>query len=186
MTREWITPKAYIYLARQVLGDIDLDPASSHFAQRNVEATTYFTPEEDGLSRQWFGRVWLSPPNGRNGMPDFTGKLIDEFCAGRIDEAICLVPNSTDTRWFHRMAGLRMPACFKRGRVRFESPGVEGATPPNGQTFFYFGERHERFRAIFRPIGTVWNSVADCKSMADICQRDRLTAATNRAQQVAA
>lgn len=177
---EWITPRPFIWLARQVLGDIDLDPASSIAAQRNVEAATYYTPDDNGLSRPWFGRVWLSPPNGRKGMPDFTGKLLDEFCSSRVTEAIALVPNCTDTEWFHRLAGMHMPMCVKRGRIRFESVERKSSTPANGQTFFYFGNNSGRFKSVFGPIGTVSRVIADCVSMADTCAAYREEAAKNR------
>lgn len=154
---EWVTPKAYVYLARQVMGDIDLDPASSDFAQRNVGARWYYTPEQDGLTLRWFGRVWLSPPNGRGLFPAFTGKLVDEFTAGRVTEAVALVPNNTDTAWYHRMAAVPgMRACWKTGRIRFETKDRKPGTPAQGQTFFYFGTNHDRFRDTFKPIGTVW------------------------------
>ncbi|TIL56057.1 MAG: hypothetical protein E5Y79_31565 [Mesorhizobium sp.] len=185
MSAEWVTPKAYIYLARMVMGDIDLDPASSEFAQLNVGARTYYTPERDGLSQPWFGRVWLSPPNGRRGAPDFTGKLIDEFCSGRVEEAIVLTPNATDTVWHHRLAGLRHPACFKRGRVRFESPDRASSMPANGQTFFYLGERQQRFKEVFSQIGHVWRAVTDAKTMAEICEADRRAAQIGRAARAA-
>src|SRR5262249_56141272 len=59
---EWYTPARYIELAREVLGEIDLDPASSAKAQEIVKAQRYFTLEQDGLIRPWHGRVWLNPP----------------------------------------------------------------------------------------------------------------------------
>jgi hypothetical protein len=42
---EWFTPPDIIELARSVLGEIDLDPASHAIAQQTVRATTFF--------RQW-------------------------------------------------------------------------------------------------------------------------------------
>jgi hypothetical protein len=59
---EWYTPARFIDLARKVMGGIDLDPASSDIAQETVQATTYFTKDDDGLSREWAGKVWLNPP----------------------------------------------------------------------------------------------------------------------------
>jgi len=58
---EWFTPSEYIELARLVLGEIDLDPASHRVAQKIVKAKTFFTPDRDGLTQEWHGRVWLNP-----------------------------------------------------------------------------------------------------------------------------
>ena len=173
MSAEWVTPKQYVNLARKVMGEIDLDPASSEFSQRNVQAANYFTPQQDGLSRPWFGRVWLCPPNGRNTMRDFTAKLIEDFAACRVTEAIVLVPNAGDTRWYHRLAGLRLPVCLVSGRIRFESPTGKSSIAPNGQTFFYLGDNPERFKEVFSTVGRVWKTEVDSKEMAAICIADR-------------
>jgi len=53
---EWYTPAGVIEAAREVLGGIDLDPASSETANRTVGAPRYFTEEDDGLARDWHGR----------------------------------------------------------------------------------------------------------------------------------
>lgn len=150
---EWITPRPYIHLAKLVMGDIDLDPASSEVAQRNVGAQKYLTREHDGLTQQWFGRVWLSPPNGRGAMAAFTGKAIEEFKVGRITEAIILVPNSLDTAWAHRLMTLDIPFTCLQGRICFELPTRKGTTPANGQVFFYLGNQRQRFIDKFRPLG---------------------------------
>ncbi|MFZ1109005.1 MAG: hypothetical protein WAN43_11770 [Rhodomicrobium sp.] len=59
---DWYTPAPYLEAAREVLGAIDLGPATSKSAQQNVQAREYFTREDDGLSLDRFGRVWLNPP----------------------------------------------------------------------------------------------------------------------------
>lgn len=40
----------------------DLDPASPADGAGFVPAATRYTRRDDGLSREWFGRVWLNPP----------------------------------------------------------------------------------------------------------------------------
>lgn len=59
---EWYTPPKFIELARQVMGGIDLDPATSEVANRVVQAPKIFTAEDDGRAQQWSGRVWMNPP----------------------------------------------------------------------------------------------------------------------------
>ena len=44
---EWYTPKKYIEAARIVMGNIDLDPASSKMANEIVKAPAYFTRDDD-------------------------------------------------------------------------------------------------------------------------------------------
>src|SRR4249920_3702239 len=47
---EWYTPKKFIEAVRKVLGAIELDPASSEHANRNVQATTFYDETVDGLT----------------------------------------------------------------------------------------------------------------------------------------
>jgi hypothetical protein len=59
---EWYTPKEYIEAARQVLGEIHLDPASNSLANDIVQAATFYTAEDTGLDKDWRGNVWMNPP----------------------------------------------------------------------------------------------------------------------------
>ena len=59
---EWYTPQDYVEAARFVLGAIDLDPASAPRAQEWIKAKTFFTEQDDGLTKEWRGRIWLNPP----------------------------------------------------------------------------------------------------------------------------
>jgi DNA N-6-adenine-methyltransferase (Dam) len=61
---EWFTPAEFLAVVRAALGTIDLDPASSDEAQQIVQATNYFTKEQDGLKKEWYGKVYLNPPYG--------------------------------------------------------------------------------------------------------------------------
>jgi DDE superfamily endonuclease len=49
---EWYTPAEHVELVREVLGGIDLDPASNDKAQEVVRAAAYFTKADDGLVLQ--------------------------------------------------------------------------------------------------------------------------------------
>lgn len=62
---ELITNYDLIAAANALMGNIDLDPASSKFANDYVQAEHYYTPSDDGLNQQqWFGNVYVFPPNG--------------------------------------------------------------------------------------------------------------------------
>jgi ParB family chromosome partitioning protein len=151
---EWFTPPEYIELARQVLGEIDLDPASSDEAQRIIQAAQYFTKADDGLKQEWCGRIWLNPPYAQPFIAEFASKMVAERCAGRVEAAIMLTHNYTDTAWFHELAGEAAAICFTRGRVKFYS-GDEIAAPTQGQAFFYFGDEVSLFVERFKSIGFV-------------------------------
>jgi hypothetical protein len=62
---ELITSNDLISAAHALLGEIDLDPASSDFANEYVGAKKHYTPSDDGLNAQeWAGKVYLFPPSG--------------------------------------------------------------------------------------------------------------------------
>ena len=52
---EWHTPPELVEKIRFVLGEIDLDPASSEGANKRIRAITYYTREMDGLLYRWGG-----------------------------------------------------------------------------------------------------------------------------------
>jgi phage N-6-adenine-methyltransferase len=164
---EWYTPQDYLDAVRDVLGSIDLDPASSRIAQRAVKAAAYFTTDDDGLTKEWRGRVWLNPPYAQPDIADFVAKLITEYRAGHVTEAIMLTHNFTCTRWFYQAATAARAFCLTLGRIRFVDPDGNLASPTNGQCFFYFGHRPDAFAARFADIGFVagpWGDAVDDRS----------------------
>ena len=71
---EWWTPAVYIDAVREVMGSIDLDPASCAKANAVVGATVFYSEREHGELHEWTGRVFLNPPYGKPGMA-----LIEKF-----------------------------------------------------------------------------------------------------------
>jgi hypothetical protein len=104
---EWYTPPEYIELARTVLGNIDLDPASNAQAQKTVRADRYFTAADDGLTQEWRGRVWLNPPYSQPLISHFIKKLVDEVGAGNVTEAVLL----THKLHRHEMVPCQLCSC---------------------------------------------------------------------------
>jgi phage N-6-adenine-methyltransferase len=150
---ERYTPAEYIEAARKALGEIDLDPATSKLAQETVRAVEYFTADDDGLKRDWYGRVWLNPPYHRDLAPKFIDKLVAEVFSGRVTAAIALTNNCTDTEWFSTAMKVCQAICFTRGRIKFTVPNSGEVLPTQGQAFFYFGNDTAAFEIAFSHIG---------------------------------
>lgn len=146
---EWYTPKKYIDMAREVLGRIDIDPASNPFANQVVQATTYYTKEDDGLTKEWQGKMWLNPPYS-----SIIAEFINKTCNSDV-EAIVLTNNSTDTKWFAQAANNCDAICFTYGRINFYDDTDKKSSPTNGQAFFYFGDNIDKFNQVFKEIGFV-------------------------------
>jgi ParB family chromosome partitioning protein len=140
-----------------VLGAIDLDPASCELANETVKAERFYSEQDDGLTKEWTGRVWMNPPYGSDLIGQFTEKFAKEYTAGNITEGIVLVNNATETAWFCNMMTAASAVVFPRGRIRYNSPTKESNAPIQGQAFIYFGEHYNRFLDVFRGIG--WGAV---------------------------
>lgn len=152
---EWYTPVEYIEKARIVLCKIDLDPASSDYAQERIKALCFHTISDDGLKQRWKGKVWLNPPYAQPAISDFVKKMVEEVTAGNVEEAIMLTHNYTDTGWFHMAESVCAAICFTRGRIKFEKSDGTIAAPTQGQAFFYYGSNLDLFKTVFSEIGFV-------------------------------
>jgi hypothetical protein len=153
----WRTPPRYLEAARAVLGEIDLDPASSEVANQTVKATRYFTREDDGLSRPWHGSVFCNPPYGKSANQSnqglFAAKLVAEYEAGRVRAAILLINLYYGYEWF---APLReRPMCLVDHRICFIDPATneEGEEAKASSVFIYFGSECRQFFKVFCQFG---------------------------------
>ena len=149
------TPEKVISSVKEVLGDIDLDPASNLIAQDIVKARKYYTEKEDGLNKVWYGRVFLNPPYKYPLIENFINKLIEEYQIKNVISAILLTNNNTDTNWFHKASYVSSAICFTKGRINFYKEDGTITQPTNGQTFFYFGRNREVFINVFSKQGMV-------------------------------
>jgi phage N-6-adenine-methyltransferase len=150
---EWYTPDAYIRCATAVLGQIDLDPASSDIANERVKAAKFFSQEDDGLSHNWSGNVWMNPPYESGLIGKFCDKLVAEYQSGNVTGAIVLVNNATETGWFRTLIGEAVAVCFPHGRVRFLDPVGNLGAPLQGQAVLYFGDNDDLFNKTFSELG---------------------------------
>lgn len=128
-TDEWATPQATFDALSAEFGPFDLDPCAT---AENAKAPTYYTRDDDGLTKPWFGRVFVNPPYGRG-----IGKWVeraswvampDEYGDAPADLVVCLLPARTDTKWWHDYV---IPCAseirFLRGRLKFG--GAKNSAP---------------------------------------------------------
>lgn len=153
---EWYTPADYIELAREVMGGIDTDPASSDIANQTVQAAQIYTAEENGLTQTWAGRVWMNPPYAQPLISEFADAVASKYEAGEIEQACVLVNNGTETAWFQRILQSASAVCFPRSRIRFVDPeGKPSGAPLQGQAVLYLGKNPDTFADVFSAKGTV-------------------------------
>jgi DNA N-6-adenine-methyltransferase (Dam) len=145
----------YLDAVREVLGTIDLDPASSHDAQQTVQAARFYTAQENGLARAWYGRMFLNPPYAQPLIELFITRLVEEFRVGHVSEAILLTNNSTETHWFRTAEAAASRLCFTKKRIPFVDTQGHRVSPTNGNVFFYFGAQEARFREVFQAFGVI-------------------------------
>lgn len=119
--QEWLTPPEII----QALGPFALDPcAPPHSRRIRDTAHTHYSKEEhgDGLAREWFGRVWLNPPYGRE-----TFKWLAKLAEHK--SGIALIFARTETNGFHKEIWEKAHSIFFfKGRISFGATGT--ANPP--------------------------------------------------------
>jgi len=149
---EWYTPKCYIESARLVMGVIHLDPASSEIANKTVNSNLFYTQEDDGLTKEWFGNIWMNPPYSQPLIFQFISKLVE---SKGVNQAIVLVNNGTETQWGQLLLSNSSAVCFHQSRIRFiDKYGNLGQAPLQGQMICYIGSNVNNFINEFKKYGT--------------------------------
>lgn len=167
---EWYTPRAYVEAAHDVMGGIDLDPASHEEANATVKATRFFSEQDNGLMNRWYGRVFLNPPGGL--VPEFWQK----FIAGEFVEGIWIGYSLEQLQTLQCIGAtqtpLDFPMCVPFKRIAFVENAAKKAaridkmiaagkipnqksSPSHANYITYIGDRTHEFRRVFRQFGQV-------------------------------
>ena len=165
-----------------MLGEIDLDPASSVAANKQVKAKYFYGYSKkefvDGMFMPWRGRVWMNHPFGRaeaacsencqkhlenpshrhhtipwHGNSAWVTKLIDE-CREGVTEALCITYACTSEAWFQPL--IAHPQCFLTPRTNYFLPDgkiKKGVT--KGSVVTYLGKDVKSFHKAFRQFGEI-------------------------------
>ena len=165
VSNDWLTPKWIIDSARELMGGIDLDPATD--GSNPTEAMYWM--DEFGLEARWDitqpwgpepSRVWLNPPGGRGqkryGTTSISAqwwhKLMDEYFDGRVSEFMCMGFNlnilqttQVDDSW----APTDFHYCIFKKRIAYDKlvggERVTGTAPPHPSCLIYSGRIAETY-----------------------------------------
>lgn len=134
-TDEWYTPIEII----KALGEFDLDPCAPVNPLWQT-ARIMYNKNDDGLTKEWFGRVWLNPPYSSPLITRFIKKMADH------DNGIALLFNRCDNVMFHDIIFPTAAAIkFLRKRIRFYRPdGTQGSSPGCGSVLIAWGEENAK------------------------------------------
>lgn len=136
-TDEWYTPRWII----DELGPFDLDPCAPPADARPFEiAPTSYTKEDDGLTRDWHGIVWMNPPYSRLPLRRFCEKM-----AAHGNGIALLVNRQDNLLWQEVIFPTAASMIFMRHRVKFlrpvgsKRPEVERIQPDGHSSSPFFG-----------------------------------------------
>lgn len=130
-TDEWYTPSS-VFDALNTTFDLDpCSPGANHW----VPAKHVFMKEDDGLSQDWFGFVFMNPPfGGRNGHIPWLHKFLAH------SHGIAMVRAYTSAAWFHETVVEADGVLFPLGKTKFIRPdGSIGKSPGSGSVLIAMG-----------------------------------------------
>jgi len=132
---EWLTPPEII----RALGEFDLDPCAPVVRPWEM-ARHHYTMLDDGLKREWAGRVWCNPPYGREAAAWLAR------CAEHGD-AMALIFARTETAMFFEQVWDKADALlFIEGRLHFHHVDGRRAEANGGapSVLVAYGKRNAR------------------------------------------
>ncbi len=129
-TVEWLTPPELV----KSLGEFDLDPCTP-LNPPFVHANLNYNIKDDGLSKEWLGRIYMNPPYGK-GMEKWIEKLKIH------GNGIALIFARTETKcFFNHIWDDADAVLFVKGRIKFYNlEGKQMGTPGAPSIFIAYGK----------------------------------------------
>lgn len=144
---DWQTPKKIV----KSLGEFDLDPCANAKEPKRLAKNGY-TIFQDGLSKKWFGRIWLNPPYGKE-CRIWINKLAEH------GNGIALIPPRIGSKWFHEsIFGTCDSIFFHKGRISFLDPNTKQISKQNNadSAFIAFGDNNTQALMNSGLPGKIW------------------------------
>lgn len=132
-SEEWETPK-WLFDELDNEFHFNLDPCAS---RGNAKCERYFTKEDDGLTQDWEGIVFVNSPYGR-AIGNWVRKAYTSAAVARTATVVCLIPARTDTRWWWEFVS-KGEVRFIKGRLKFGG-GKHSAPFPSAIVIFRRGD----------------------------------------------
>lgn len=162
----WYTPADVIAYAREVLGSIDLDPASDAQANQVVGARVWYGAKGE----HWWAwpiqsRIWCNPPGGKDeetggsNQKRFWSALMSYRGQGSLVDAIFLafsIESLQTTQRDAQAAMMDFPICIPHKRIRFISPTGQKNSPTHANALIYVPgtiNRTDDFIRVFSALG---------------------------------
>jgi hypothetical protein len=164
---QWHTPDEYLNAARELMGGIDIDPATDEKAQLRIKAKVYYTKETNGLDKPWMGRLWLGTPYAEGLINQFTDRAIEQYRMGNVTEGLILThTNNTHYSYFQEILRACSAICVVNDCIRWvkghedeekaaQALGVSWIPEytKHGNVVFYLGQKVNEFCGIFSKFG---------------------------------
>ncbi len=131
---EWLTPPDLV----KKLGEFDLDPCCP-VNPPFVHAKSNFTVKDNGLKKEWFGRVFCNPPYDRN-LYLWLDKL------KKHGNGIAVLFARTETKlFFENVWNDANGILFVKGRIKFyHVDGTQGGTPGAPSVIVAYGKNNAK------------------------------------------
>ena len=111
---KWATPWVVVWDLEARFGRFDLDPCAE---EHTAKARSFYTADEDGLSKPWFGNVFVNPPY--SDPRPWCERALRATSTSEARQVVMLLPAATDTAWFHEVVLPTAELHFLRRRVKF-------------------------------------------------------------------
>ena len=158
-TENWYTHVSIIELTEKFFyGQIDLDPMSCSQANQMVNAKVFYTAEQDGLTRPWYGNILWNPPwhgsDANSAKRRGVKKLLDAYNVGEVKNAVCVLnANALTTAWIAPL--LDFPVCVPPKRIPHYGPNGEGGAPNSGTVVIGVTSNVGKFAEVFGSLGRI-------------------------------
>jgi phage N-6-adenine-methyltransferase len=157
------TPSDYVDYFRDFVGCFDLDPFSCAAANQTVGASTYWTKEDDALTKDWskYQLKWCNPPYS-----DMDRCIAKILSYKHIGSTLILANSNTDSDWYqdavqatkengaYLLFNKRIEFLNSKRILRKQMTG-KGSGNNKGQTLFYYGELGNEFADYAKVLGVV-------------------------------
>ena len=147
----WYPPSLIMDAVRGLLRAIDLNPLSTAEENELVQAQHFWTKDDEPLSKQWNGKVFLNFTFKADLMP-ITQKFLEELDSGRVEQVMILANNILESSWCQLLLKRANIVCHLTPRVQFINNDEQTALKL-GQSLYGFAVDETRFRLVLDDMG---------------------------------